>query len=67
MLQDGAGERMIHFSKAEEMVSQGFVGKSPLPEGPWRPGWAKLIKTAFRIAINPEDMLGPLMGLKISH
>lgn len=58
---------MIHFFRAEEMVSRGFIGKCPLPEGPRQPGWAKLIKAPFRIAINPEDMPGPLMGLKISH
>lgn len=36
------------------MVSRGFVGKCPLPAGPWCPGWAKLIKVPLRIAITQK-------------
>lgn len=53
-LQDGAREKMMHLLRAEEMVSREFVGKCPLPAGPWRPGWAKLIKAPFRIAITQK-------------
>ena len=73
-LQDGAGERMIHFFLSREDGVQRICRKMPfawspatLHSRPQQPGWAKLIKVLFRIAINPEDMLGPLMGLTISH